>query len=171
MGPSTLRGPAPSGPTLHFELFLFLVIFIFSLFLFLFFFKKKCFFLYFSFFKLGRRERGKPQTSFQFGRGGYCLPKPNSSASPQTEKAFLLLICGNPSQCFPSFAVRFLVTSGIFWFLLVHALLQLLDSPVLQVRTQPATSSSVEPRSAPLRLTSRCLHDPSHAACGLARCV
>ena len=34
--------------------------------------------------------------------------------------------------------------------------------------TYSCNSSSVVPRSAPLRLTSRCLHGPSHAACGLA---
>ena len=59
----------------------------------------------------------------------------------------LLLICGNPSRCFPSFAVRFLVTSGIFWF------------------TFSCNSSTVVPRSAPRRLTSRCLHGPPHTAC------
>ena len=42
-------------------------------------------------------------------------------------------------------------SSGFFWF------------------THSCNSSSVVPRSAPLRLTSRCLHGPSHAACGLAR--
>ena len=41
-------------------------------------------------------------------------------------------------------------SSGFFWF------------------TCSCNSSSVVPRSAPLRLTSRCLHGPSHAACGLA---
>ena len=41
-------------------------------------------------------------------------------------------------------------SSGFFWF------------------THSCNSSSVVPRSAPLRLTSRCLHGPSHAACGLA---
>ena len=41
-------------------------------------------------------------------------------------------------------------SSGFFWFM------------------YSCNSSSVVPRSAPLRLTSRCLHGPSHAACGLA---
>ena len=100
-----------------------------------------------------------------------CWPRPhlgNSLPHLRLKQLSFFSSAAIHHDVFHHLPFEFLVTSGIFWFLLVHVLLQLLGSPVLQVRTQPTTSSSVVPRSALLRLTSRCLHCPSHAACGLA---
>ena len=52
--------------------------------------------------------------------------------------------------------------------ILISVILCLISLPFNSSFTFSCNSSSVVPRSAPLRLTSRCLHGPSHAASGLA---